>query len=66
MTFLDFKVLQNRYGNKPTVVLIEDLERFAPVRSYQPRKVIDPIQTIEKALNSLIELEKLKSSRMFW
>lgn len=37
--------------------IIEDLERIPPVRSHQPRKVIDLIQAVEKALNYLIELK---------
>lgn len=54
-----FRVLQNRYGNKPTIALeiIEDLERIPPLKSHQPRKVIDLIQAVEKALNDLTELE---------
>lgn len=52
-----FRVLQNRYGNKPTIALeiIEYLEMIPP--SHQPRKVIDLIQAVEKALNDLIKLE---------
>lgn len=54
-----FRVLQNRYGDKPTIALeiIEDLERIPPLKSHQPRKVIDLIQAVEKALNDLTELE---------
>ncbi len=54
-----FRVLQNRYGNKPTIALeiIEDLERIPPLKSHQPRKVIDLIRAVEKALNDLTELE---------
>ncbi len=54
-----FRVLQNRYGNKTTIALeiIEDLERIPPLKSHQPRKVIDLIQAVEKALNDLTELE---------
>lgn len=52
-------VLQNRLGNKESTAMeiIEDLERIPPLKSYQPRKVIDLIQTIEKALSDLTELE---------
>lgn len=54
-----FRVLQNRYGNKQTIALevIEDLERIPPLKSHQPRKVIDLIQAVEKALNDLTELQ---------
>ncbi|XP_039503109.1 uncharacterized protein LOC120459751 [Pimephales promelas] len=56
-----FRVLQNRYGNKPVIALeiIEDLERIPPLKSHQPRKVIDLIQAVEKALNDLTELESI-------
>jgi len=56
-----FRVLQNRYGNKPMIALeiIEDLERIPPLKSHQPRKVIDLIQAVEKALNDLTELESI-------
>lgn len=37
--------------------IFEDLERIPPLKSYQPRKVIDLIQTIDKALRDLTELE---------
>lgn len=49
----------SRYGNKAVIALeiIEDLERIPPVRSHQPRKVIDLVQAVEKALNDLIKLE---------
>ena len=53
-----FRVLENRYGNKTTIALeiIEDLEKIPPLKSWQPRKVIDMIQSVEKALNDLTEL----------
>ncbi|KAM9764604.1 uncharacterized protein ACNS7B_019486 [Menidia menidia] len=53
-----FRVMENRYGNKSTIVIeiLEELERMAPVKGNQPRKVIDVIQTVEKALADLTEL----------
>ncbi|XP_036068500.1 uncharacterized protein LOC112152419 [Oryzias melastigma] len=53
-----FRVLENRYGNKTTIALeiIEELEKIPIVRTNQPRKVIDLIQTVEKALADLTEL----------
>jgi len=53
-----FRVLENRYGNKSTIALeiIEDLEKIPVLRANQPRKVIDLIQNIEKALDDLTEL----------
>lgn len=53
-----FRVMENRYGNKATIVIeiLEELEKMAPVKGNQPRKVIDLIQTVEKALADLTEL----------
>lgn len=53
-----FGVLENRYGNKSTIVIeiLEELEKMAPVKGNQPRKAIDVIQTVEKALADLTEL----------
>ncbi|KAL1254331.1 hypothetical protein QQF64_016560 [Cirrhinus molitorella] len=53
-----FRGLENRYGNKSTIALeiIEDLEKIPNLRANQPRKVIDLIQSIEKALDDLTEL----------
>ncbi|XP_077470984.1 uncharacterized protein LOC144085517 [Stigmatopora argus] len=54
-----FRILENRFGNKATIAveIIEGLEKFPILTSDQPRKVIDMIQAIEKALNDLIELD---------
>lgn len=53
-----FRVLENRYGNKSTISLeiIEDLEKIPALKSNQPRKTIDLIQSVEKALSDLTEL----------
>lgn len=50
-------MLENRYGNKSTIALeiIEDLEKIPILRANKPRKVIDLIQCIEKALDDLTE-----------
>lgn len=50
-----FRVHENRYGNKSTIT-IEILEGSPPVKGNQPRKVIDLIQSAEKALADLTEL----------
>ncbi|XP_077467834.1 uncharacterized protein LOC144083693 [Stigmatopora argus] len=54
-----FRILENRFGNKLTIALeiVEGLEKFPILTSDQPRKVIDMIQAIEKALTDLIELD---------
>ncbi|XP_077457237.1 uncharacterized protein LOC144074602 [Stigmatopora argus] len=54
-----FRMLENRFGNKATIALeiVGDLDKIPVLTSDQPRKVIDMIQAIEKALNDLIELD---------
>lgn len=51
-------MLQNRYGNKSTIALeiVEELEKIPVLKGTQLRKVIDLIQTVEKALADLTEL----------
>lgn len=51
-------VLENRYGNKFTIALeiVEKLEKIPPVKGNQPRKVVDLIQAVEKALTDLSAL----------
>ncbi|XP_048836046.1 uncharacterized protein LOC125711305 [Brienomyrus brachyistius] len=53
-----FRVLDNRYGNKSTITveILEELDNMPPVKGNQPRKVIDLIQSVEKALADLTEL----------
>lgn len=53
-----FRVLENRYGNKSTIIveILEELEKMPHIRGNQPRKVIDLIQTVEKALANLTQL----------
>lgn len=53
-----FRVLENRYGNKITIAMeiVEELERIPAVRGNQPRRVIELIQTVEKALADLTDL----------
>lgn len=50
-----FCVLENRFGNKTAIALeiVEELQALPPVKSYQPRKIVDLIQVIEKALHDL-------------
>ncbi|XP_049321149.1 uncharacterized protein LOC111193301 [Astyanax mexicanus] len=53
------RVLENRYGNKSSIAMeiVESLEKIPAVQESQPRKVIDLIRTVEKALVDLTELE---------
>lgn len=53
-----FRVLDNRYGNKSTITveILEELDKMPQVKGNQPRKVIELIQSVEKALADLTEL----------
>lgn len=53
-----FRVLENRYGNKSTITveILEEQEKMPHVKGNQPRKDIDLIQSVEKALADLTEL----------
>lgn len=57
-----FKVLHNRCGDKATIAfeIIGDLERFPPLKSYQPRRAMELIQTIEKAPKNLTKLGSIE------
>lgn len=50
--------LENRFGNQATIAveIIEKLQANPPVRSSHPRKIIELIQAMEKALYDLNEL----------
>ena len=60
-----FRILENRFGNQATIALeiVEELQATPPVRSGQPRKVIELIQTVEKALYDLSELDNVDAMR---
>nr|XP_017209463.2 uncharacterized protein LOC108181536 [Danio rerio] len=53
-----FRVLENRYGNKTAIAIeiVEDLQKIPPIRSHQPRKIVELIQEVEKALGDLSDL----------
>ncbi|KAL1249502.1 hypothetical protein QQF64_020507 [Cirrhinus molitorella] len=53
-----FRVLENRYGNKITIAMeiVGELERIPAVKGNQPRRVIELIQLVEKALADLTDL----------
>ncbi|CAI5644746.1 unnamed protein product [Oreochromis niloticus] len=55
-----FRVLENRYGNQATIAIeiIEELQAIPPVHSNQPRRIIELIQAVEKALYDLNELDR--------
>lgn len=53
-----FRVLENRYGNVTAIAteIVEDLQKIPAVRSHQPRKIVELIQEVEKALGDLSDL----------
>lgn len=53
-----FRVLENRFGNQTSIAIeiVEELQRMPAVKSHQPRKIVDLIQTVEKALQDLKDL----------
>ncbi len=58
-----FRVLENRFGNKTTIALeiVEELQRLQAVKGNQPRRIVELIQSVEKALVDLNELGKTGS-----
>lgn len=53
-----FRVLENRYGNQATIAIeiVEELQAIPPVRGNHPRRIVELIQAVEKALYDLNEL----------
>lgn len=53
-----FGVLESRFGNKSSIALeiVEEFEKIPALKANQPRKVIDLIQTVEKAMADLTKL----------
>ena len=53
-----YRVLQNRFGNATSIAveIVEELQKLPPIRGQQPRKIIELIQIVEKALNDLQDL----------
>jgi len=50
-----FRVLDNKYGNKPKIVLLisKEVQELPPIKGNQPRKTIELIQAVERALHDL-------------
>ncbi|XP_058477623.1 uncharacterized protein LOC131448851 [Solea solea] len=53
-----FRVLENRYGNQTSIAIeiVEEIQKMPAVKSHQPRKIVDLIQAVEKALQDLSDL----------
>jgi len=58
-----FRVLENRFGNKTTIAIqiIEELEKLPVAKGNQPRKTIELIQAVEKALTDLTDLGNIEA-----
>ncbi|KAK7933354.1 hypothetical protein WMY93_004250 [Mugilogobius chulae] len=53
-----FRLLENRFGNKTAIALeiVEELQAMPSVKGHQPKKIIELIRVVEKALSDLSEL----------
>lgn len=53
-----FRVLENRFGNKVSIAIeiVEELQEMPAVKGHQPRRIVELIQAVEKALQDLIDL----------
>nr|XP_054601662.1 uncharacterized protein LOC129164711 [Nothobranchius furzeri] len=53
-----FRVLENRFGNRTAIIIeiVEELQRIPTVRGHQPRRIVELIQAVEKALEDLSDL----------
>lgn len=53
-----FRVLENRYGNKVSIAIeiVEELQEMPAVKDHQPRRIVELIQAVEKALQDLSDL----------
>ncbi len=53
-----FRVLENRYDYQTFIAteIVEKLQRMPVVKGHQPRKIVELIQTVEKALQDLSDL----------
>lgn len=52
------RVLENRFGNQTAIAIeiVEELQRLPAVKSHQPKKIVELIQAVEKALQDLSDL----------
>lgn len=50
-----FRLLDNKYGNKPKIVLLiaQEVQGLCPIKGNHPRKTIELIQAVERALRDL-------------
>ncbi|XP_035999462.1 uncharacterized protein LOC118564728 [Fundulus heteroclitus] len=53
-----FQILENRYGNQTAIAIeiVEELQKIPAVRGHQPRRIVELIQAVEKALKDLSDL----------
>ncbi len=53
-----FRILENRFGSQTAIAIeiVEELQRLPAVKGHQPKKIVELIQTVEKALHDLSDL----------
>lgn len=53
-----FRVLENRFGNHTAIAIeiVQEVQKMPAVKNHQPRKIVELIQTVEKALQDLCDL----------
>ena len=63
-----FCVLENRFGNRTAIAIeiVEELQRIPPVRGHQPRKIVELIQAVGKALQDLSDLGTVETLKKEW
>ncbi|KAF1380216.1 hypothetical protein PFLUV_G00184520 [Perca fluviatilis] len=63
-----FRCLDNHFGNKAKIVLkiSDEVQGLPPVKGDNPRKAIEPIQAVERALSNLVILGEEEVIRNCW
>ncbi len=53
-----FRILENRFGSQTAIAIeiVEELQGLPAVKGHQPKKIVELIQTVEKALHDLSDL----------
>ncbi len=53
-----FRILGNRFGSQTAIAIeiVEELQRLPAVKGHQPKKIVELIQTVEKAFHDLSDL----------
>ncbi|KAI7792395.1 gag-pol fusion polyprotein [Triplophysa rosa] len=53
-----FRVLENRFGSQTAIAIeiVEEIQKLPAVKGYQPKRIVELIQAVEKALQDLSDL----------